>query len=169
MIGFSSILLQKTWHTITLLNMYTQMLNDTFAAFFLKTWNFHCIRRYKNRKIHVFFEFLVLSPYCFLIVKSCIEHVYAGFKAIRCRKRTFFDDLELKKQIFYGKICTLLFVSLSHMIGLSSFFLQKTWNTFTLSNIYILMHDNTFAADLFLKHAIFNVPGGTKSKIENFK
>ncbi len=31
-----------------------------------------------------------------------------------------FDDLELKKQLFYGKICTLLFVTLSHMIGLSS-------------------------------------------------
>ncbi len=90
--------------------------------FSLKTWNFHCTRTSKNWKIHDFFVFLVLSSYCFLRVKSCVEHVFVGFRAIRCRKRTFFDDLELKKQLFYGKICTLLFVTLSHMIGLSSIF-----------------------------------------------
>ncbi len=52
------------------------------------------------------------------------------------------------------------------MIGLSSILLQKKWNTFTLSNIYILMHNNTFPS-FFWKHEIFTVPGGLK--IENFK
>ncbi len=56
---------------------------------FLKTWNFHCTQTSKNWKIHDFFEFLVLSSYYFLRVKSWVEHVFAGFRAIRCRKRTF--------------------------------------------------------------------------------
>ena len=38
----------------------------------------------------IFFDFFVLSSYCFLIVKSCVEHVFAGFRVIRCRKHTFF-------------------------------------------------------------------------------
>ncbi len=135
--------------------------------FLLKTWNFHCTRTSKNWKINDFFVFLVLSSYCFLRVKSCVEHVFAGFRAIRCRKRIFLEDLEKKKQLFYGKICTLLFVTLSHMIGLSSIFLQKTYNTFTLPNIYILMHNNTFAADFFLKTCNFHCT--RRSKIENFK
>ncbi len=65
-------------------------------------------------------------------------------------KTYIFDDLQ-EKTAFYGKICALLFVTLSHMIGLTSMLLQKTWNTFTLSNIYILMHNNTFVADFLLK------------------
>ncbi len=111
--------------------------------------------------------FFVLSWYCFLRVKLCVERVFAGFRAIRCRKHTFFWWHIIKKQIFYGKICTLLFVTLSHMIGLSSIVLQKTGTTFTLSNIYILMHNNTFAADVFLKTCIFHCT--RRSKIDNFK
>ncbi len=61
---------------------------------FLKIWNFHCTQTSKNWKIDDFFEFLVMSLYCFLRIKSCVEHVFAGFRAIRCRKRTFFGDLE---------------------------------------------------------------------------
>ncbi len=45
--------------------------------------------------------------------------------------------------------------------------LQNTWNTFTLSNIYILMHNNTFAADIFLKTCNFHCT--RRSKIYNFK
>ncbi len=82
-------------------------------------------------------------------------------------KTHVFDDLEEKKQLFYGKICTLLFVTLSHMIGLSSILLQKTWNTSVLSNIYILMHNNTFTADCLLKTCNFHCTW--RSKIENFK
>ncbi len=48
-----------------------------------------------------------------------------------------------------------------------SIFLQKTWNTFTLSNIYIFMRNNTFAAGFFLK--TWNFHCTRRSKIENFK
>ncbi len=84
-------------------------------------------------------------------------------------KTNIFWWFRIKQQFFqliYEKICTLLFVTLSHMIGLSSNLLPKTWNTFALSNIYILMHNNTFAEDFFWKHEIFTVSGGLK--IENF-
>ncbi len=66
-------------------------------------------------------------------------------------KTHIFRWFRIKKEFFYRKICTLLFVTLSHMNGLSSFVLQKTWNAVFLSNIYILMHNNTFAADFLLK------------------
>ncbi len=132
MIGLSSICLQKTWNTFTLSNIYILMHNNTFAADFFWKHEISTVsltRTSKNSKIHDFFDFLVLSLYCFLIVKSCVQHVFAGFRAIWCRKHTVFDDLELKKavfQLFYQKICTLLFVTLSYMIELSSIFLQKT-------------------------------------------
>ncbi len=49
------------------------------------------------------------------------------------------------------------------MIGLSSILLQKTWNTFTLSNIYSLMHNNKFAADFFLKTCNFHCSRKSKN------
>ncbi len=69
----------------------------------------------------------------------------------------------IQKHLSYEKICTLLFVPLSHMIGLSSIFLQKTWNTLTLSNIYILMYNNKFTADFFLKTCNFHCSRKSKN------
>ncbi len=54
----------------------------------------------KIEKSMIFFEFLVLSLYCFLIVKSRVEHVFAGFRAIWRRKSTLFDDVPSKKTVF---------------------------------------------------------------------
>ncbi len=59
--------------------------------------------RLKIEKSIIFFKFLLLSSYCFPSVKSCVEHVFAGFRAIRCRKRKFFVDLELKNSFFMEK------------------------------------------------------------------
>ncbi len=55
----------------------------------------------KNWKIHDFFEFLVLSSYSFLSVKLCVEHDFAGFRAIWCHKRTFFWWFRIKKKGFF--------------------------------------------------------------------
>ncbi len=63
-----------------------------YRGFFFENMRFpNCL---KIEKSMIFFEFLFMSSYCFLRVKSCVEHVFADFRAIRCRKRTFFDDLE---------------------------------------------------------------------------
>ncbi len=40
--------------------------------------------RLKIEKSMIFFDFLVLCSYYFLSVKSCVERVFAGFRAIRC-------------------------------------------------------------------------------------
>ncbi len=114
MIGFSSNFPEdvKYNYLTEYLHLNTQWHRS--HGFFFKTWNFHCTRTSKNGKIHELFEFLVLSSYFFLRVKSCVQHVFAGLKVLRCWKCTFFDDLE-SKTVFYGKIYTLLFVTLSHI------------------------------------------------------
>ncbi len=91
------------WNRIILRNMYIQMPTDTVPAFFWKHEISTVPGRLKIEKFMIFFEFLVLSSYCFLSVKSCVEQVFAGFRAIRCRKHTFFDDLEFKKTAFLWK------------------------------------------------------------------
>ncbi len=108
--------------------------------------------RLKIEKSMNFIDFLVLSSHCFLIVKSCVQHVFAGFRAIRCWKRTFFWWFRReKKRSFLWK--NLHFVVCNSFIydRIEFIFLQKTWNTFTLPTIHILMHNNTFAADFVLK------------------
>ncbi len=54
----------------------------------------------KFENFMIFLELLVLFPYCFLKVKSCVERVFQGFRAIWCRKGILFDDLPSKKQLF---------------------------------------------------------------------
>ncbi len=120
--------------------------------FFLKTWNFHCTRTSKNWKIHDFFWLFSFVLILFSNSKIVRRTRFCVFYSDPMPKTHSFWWFTIKKQffqLFYEKICTLLFVTLSHMIGLSSIFLQKKWNTFTLSNIYILMHNNTFSEFFF--------------------
>ncbi len=49
--------------------------------FLLKTWNFNCTRTYKNSKIHVFFCVFSYVLILFSNSKSCVEHVFASFRA----------------------------------------------------------------------------------------
>ncbi len=73
-----------------------------------------------------------------------------------------------KKQLLWKNLHFVFCNSFTYDLIEFNFFV-KTWNTFTLSNISILMHNNTFAADFFLKTCNFHctVPGGLKLTISN--
>ncbi len=79
MIGLSSIVLQKTWNTFTLSNIYILMHTNTVAAFlFLKICNFHCTRRSKN------WEFQILQIIYFLKTKKMIPECQDLFRLLIC-------------------------------------------------------------------------------------
>ncbi len=90
MIGFSSNFAEDVKYNYLTEYVHSNAQWHRSRGFLLKKHEISTVpqtRRLKIEKSMIFCLFLVLSSYCFLRVKLCVEHVFAGFRAIRCRKR----------------------------------------------------------------------------------
>ncbi len=85
----------------------------------------------KFEKSMIFLAFLVLSPYCFLIVKSWVEHIFADFRVIWWRKSSIFHDLETNSFVWknlHFVVCTFFTY---HRVAFNLFCTDVKYNYFT--------------------------------------